>query len=230
VRLADIDGPRVFWRVGYHADPLGFIPRALCSWAHRFDDPVHRFRSVYVAELPETALREVLADYRANAAAVARYVDIFGPDAAGDVPGQSVTAAWRAQNVLAACHIDLRGPIVDLTDAERRHELERRHAQLLRDHRLAHLDLHQITTSRRPVTQRIAADAYDRLNASAIRFPSKLDGHPCLAIFEHRGELVEARPPLNLSDPPVEALQTVCAVWRLPLEPCPAAALTALRS
>jgi hypothetical protein len=77
----------------------GFTPLALCWWAHRFDDPDHRFRSVYFAELPETALREVLADYRPNAAAVARYVDIFGPDAAGDVPGQSVTAAWRAHTL-----------------------------------------------------------------------------------------------------------------------------------
>lgn len=55
---------REYWRVGYHADPAGFIPRELCAWNHRFDDVRHRFRSVYVAELAETAIREVLAPAR----------------------------------------------------------------------------------------------------------------------------------------------------------------------
>jgi hypothetical protein len=76
------DAPdRAYWRVGYHADPDGFVPLELCTFNHRFDDVQQRFRSIYTAELAETALREVLADLRPKAAAIRRYVERFGPDA-----------------------------------------------------------------------------------------------------------------------------------------------------
>jgi hypothetical protein len=44
----------------------------LCTFNHRFDDAQQRFRSIYVAELAETALREVLADLRPKAVAIRR--------------------------------------------------------------------------------------------------------------------------------------------------------------
>jgi hypothetical protein len=43
--------------------------------------------------------------------------------------------------------------------------------QLLLEHDMQHLDLNEITTSRRAITQTIATDLLDR-GASAIRFPS----------------------------------------------------------
>jgi hypothetical protein len=42
----------------------------------------------------------VLADLRPKAAAIRRYVERFGPDAADDVPALPVTASWRQQHVL----------------------------------------------------------------------------------------------------------------------------------
>ncbi|WP_308124012.1 RES family NAD+ phosphorylase [Mycolicibacterium xanthum] len=63
------DGP-MLWRVGYHLDPLGFTPRELYEFNHRFDDIHRRFRTLYCAESAETCLCEVLADFRPNLAAM----------------------------------------------------------------------------------------------------------------------------------------------------------------
>jgi hypothetical protein len=87
----------------------------------------------------------------------------------------------------------------------------------------SHLDLPEITTRRRPVTQTIAADLFDQ-GVSAVRFPSKLDGNPCFALFEGRGALLQADDPVALTDPPPQPLTNVTAPWRLVLEPAPAAA------
>jgi hypothetical protein len=88
---------------------------------------------------------------------------------------------------------------------------------------MRHLDLHEITTSRRVVTQAIAGDLFDD-GASAIRFPSCLDGNPCVAVFEGRGELELAGEILALTDPPTTALLNVVAPWHLDLQTAPVAA------
>jgi hypothetical protein len=43
-----------YWRVGYHADPCGFVPEDLYSWKYRFDDINRGFRAIYVGEFAET--------------------------------------------------------------------------------------------------------------------------------------------------------------------------------
>jgi hypothetical protein len=82
------------------------------------------------------------------------------------------------------------------------------------------LDLHEITAKRRAVTQTIAADLYDR-GAAAVRFPSRLDGLACIALFEDRGEVHAAGDPIALTDPAPAPLITVTADWKLELEPTP---------
>jgi hypothetical protein len=37
--VSDAPAERTYWRVGYHGDPLGFLPLEICEWSHRFDDP-----------------------------------------------------------------------------------------------------------------------------------------------------------------------------------------------
>jgi hypothetical protein len=212
---------RILWRVGYHADPLEFTPHELYAFNHRFDDIERRFRTLYCAEMPETCLREVLADFRPNLAAINRYIERYGPEAAQDIPAQTVTAQWRRQNVLVPLTLELDGELIDLTDVTTRQAIEDEHIKLLLEHDLQHLDLHEITTKRRPVTQTIAAHLFDQ-GASAVRFPSRLDGNACIALFEGRGELTLAGEPINLTDPPPEALQNVAAAWRLSLESTPA--------
>jgi hypothetical protein len=89
-----------YWRIDYHADPTGYTPWELYASNHRFDDPSRRFRTLYVAELPETCLREVPADYRPNLAAQQRHIERFGPEAAEDFAPHPITAQWRRQHVL----------------------------------------------------------------------------------------------------------------------------------
>lgn len=200
------------------ADPLGFLPWDRCSFNHRFDDSEARFRSLYFAELPETALREVLADLRPNRAAQARHIERFGPEAAEDFVATPVTAAWRTQHVLVPASLSLDGALVDLTDVATRHGIEDEHASLLAEHDLSHLDLHEITTTRRAVTQTIASSLFDQ-GAAGVRFPSRLDGNACVVGFEGRVEIAPAGAPVSLTDPPPEPLQNVCAAWRLAIEP-----------
>jgi hypothetical protein len=208
------------WRVGYHDDPLGFAPRELYEFSHRFDDAGHRFRTLYLAEEPETALREVLADFRPNLAAQLRHVERFGADAAEDFAAQPVTAAWRTQHVLVRAAVVLDGTVMDLTDPSVRQTVEQRHLALLAEHGLDHLDLHEITTSRRTITQTIAAELYDN-GAAAVRFPSRIDGGACVALFEERGALELVAGPVALTDPAPAALTAVAADWQLALEPAP---------
>ncbi len=209
------------WRVGYHLDPTAFTPRDLYGYNHRFDDAQKRFRTLYLAAQPETALREVLADFRPNLAAQQRHVERFGPEAAADFAPEPVTAQWRRQHVLVAAELELDGPLVDLTDLATRQEIELRHVELLVAHGLDHLDLHEITTKRRAVTQTIAADLYDR-GGAAVRFPSRLDSLACIALFEDRGEVHAAGDPVALTDPPPIPLEAVTHAWGLKLELAPA--------
>jgi hypothetical protein len=218
--IATPEEGRILWRVGYFADPLGFTPLELYQFSHRFDDLYRRFRTLYCADLAETCLREVLADFRPNLGALRRHVEHYGPEAAQDFVDEPVTAQWRRQHVLVPTVLGLDGPLVDLTDVPTRQQIEDRHVALLLEHDLQHLDLHEITTSRRAVTQTIAADLFDR-GAGAVRFPSRLDGGACVALFEGRGIASSAGDPIALTDPPPESLTNVTTPWGLALEPAP---------
>jgi hypothetical protein len=209
---------REVWRVGHRSGPLDFAPVEVYSWNHRFDDLEQRFRTVYCAEQPQTSLREVLADFRPNLAARQAFAEAFGPAALADLPVAPVTAKWREEHLLASAHMFLDGDLVDLNESAVRLDLEQRHAALLLENGLEHLDLHEVTAPRRIVTQAIAGDLYDR-GAAALRFPSRLDGRPALALFEGRAELVEAGEPIGLTDPAPEPLLFVCGEWGLELEP-----------
>jgi RES domain len=205
------------WRVGYHEDPFGFVPFELCRYSHRFDDSAKRFRTLYLAECDLTCLREVLADYRPNLAARQRHIERYGSEAAADLVSEQITASWRRQNVLAPAALELAGYVADLTDPGTRQQLEIIHADLLAEHGLDHLDLHEITTGRRAVTQTIAGDLYDR-GASAVMFPSRLDGGKCIALFEGRGAVDIAGDVVTLTDPAPPSLVTVAREWGLGIE------------
>ena len=210
------------WRVGYHADPLGFTPLEMYEFSHRFDDIHRRFRTLYCAELAETCLREVLADFRPNLAAQHRHIERYGPEAAADFAPTPVTAQWRVQHVLIRAVVRLEGPLIDLTDVPTRQQIEHRHVQLLAEHDMWHLDLHEITTNGRAIRQTIAADLFDR-GAGAVRFPSRLDGNACVAQHPLRGARQRqfGGDPIALTDLPPDPLINVTAPWGLVLEAAP---------
>lgn len=205
------------WRVAHYSDPLGFTPRDRCSWGHRFDDVQRRHRTLYCATTQETALREVLADLRPNAEVIAKHLEVYGAEAASSLPKAAITEKWRQDNVLVPCALVYAGRLLNLTDAHQRQEIETRHAQLLADHGMSHLDMHEVTTRRRAVTQTIATDAYDNLDVAAVVFASSRDGHACIALFEDRADLEGTGPPIVLTDPPPESLVKLAADWKLGL-------------
>jgi hypothetical protein len=86
---------------------------------------------------------------------------------------------------------------------------------------MKHLDVTEVTRRRRSMTRVIAADAYDELGCAGIRFPSRLDGLPCFALFEGRASLEAVDDPIPLTDPPPSALENIAAEWRLTLQPAP---------
>ncbi len=172
------------WRVAHYTDPLEFAPRDRCSWGHRFDDVKRLHRTLYCAATQETALREVLADLRPNALVIAKHLKVYGAQAASSLPRAAITEKWRRDNVLVPCTLVYEGRLLDLTVARERQEIEARHAQLLAEHGMSHLDMHEVTTRRRIVTQTIATDTYDNLDVAAIVFASSRDGHACIALFE----------------------------------------------
>jgi hypothetical protein len=129
------------------------------------------------------------------------------------------TSTGMRQHVLVHAASTLAGPMVDLYDGDQLDEIERHHIALLDEHGPDHLDLSALTSRQRRITQTIATDLHDRLGAAAIRFPSKHDGNPCVAVFEGRGTLEQTDDAvISLTDPAPEALLNVCAGWRLALE------------
>jgi len=205
------------WRVALRSDPLAFTPHERCSWGHRFDDTTRRHRTLYCAETPQTALREVLADLRPNAAVIAEHLERYGAAAADSLPRAPITERWRQENVLVPCALAYEGCLLDLTDPAERRTVEVRHAHLLAEHGMSHLDMHEITTRRRIVTQTIATDAFDNLDVAAIRFVSSRDGQACIALFEGRAELEPDGELIALTDPAPTPLLDVAKGWGLRL-------------
>lgn len=202
------------WRVGHHADPLQPTPRHLYTWVNRFDDPHHHYRTTYAAETPATALREVLQDLRPNAKMKAEFASLPGSDAL--LPAGSVPWEWRQAHVLvrvrAVCDA---GPLVDLDDPGIRNDLESVHAALLAQHEMDHLDISQIRSKTRIVTQTIGRTLYDD-GASGISFGSNTDNQRCVALFEGRGHLEAVDDPVPLTTDHPDLLR-VCSEYGLVL-------------
>jgi hypothetical protein len=131
---------------------------------------------------------------------LAEFEELFGPDAAVAAAAGAVAPEWRAQRVLAPATLALDGELADVDDPATRTALERTHAALLAEHGMAHLDVSEVRSRTRVVTQRIGRALYEG-GAAGVRFGSNLDDLPCFAVFEARGRLVAVadEPPLPLA-------------------------------
>jgi hypothetical protein len=139
--------------------------------------------------------------------------ELFGPDQGLDRAAGAVTAAFRRERVLAPATLELDGALIDVDDPATRAELEREHAPILAEHGLRHLDVAEIRSRLRVVTQRIARTLYER-GAAAIAFGSNLDDRPCFAVFEARGRL-DARGPVVALAADLPDLVAVCDEYGL---------------
>jgi hypothetical protein len=137
----------------------------------------------------ETCLREVLADLRPDTTMLTEFRELFGRDAGLEAAAGTVGAEFRRERVLAAADLVLDdGELVDVDAPGTRATLEREHAPLLAEHGMRHLDVAEVRSRTRVVTQRIGRALYES-GAAAIRFGSNLDDQPCYAVFEARGHL-----------------------------------------
>lgn len=80
------------------------------------------------------------------------------------------------------------GELVDLDSMAVRRDLERRYARELRDHGIQHLDISEIRSRFRKLSQLMARDLYDR-GAAGLIYRSNLDNQQCVALFEGRARL-----------------------------------------
>ena len=192
------------------------MPYELCSWQHRWDDPWREYRTLYCAEGALTCLREVLADLRPNAKAIAELTALFGDETRALEGVGDVSAQWRDAHQLCPalivsdrpfCHVD--------ADVELRNALERELAALLARHGMEHLDVAQVRSRDRIVTQTVSRALYKR-NYAGVRFGSNLDDQPCYALFEGRAELEPDGRPHDLTTD-LEPLRRVCEEFGLRL-------------
>jgi hypothetical protein len=105
------------------------------------------------------------------------------------------------------CHLD--------GELELRTQLEHEFAELLVEHDMDHLDIAQVRSKDRVLTQTVSRALYERYYAG-VRFGSDLDDQPCYALFEGRAELEANGEPLGLTTD-LEPLQQVCAEFGLKL-------------
>jgi len=174
------------------------------------------FRTLYCAEHPRTAFREVLADFRPNAKARAEYRELFGTD----LPAPRISAAWRDTKVLARGTLELlRGDLADLDEPTLRLPFARAQANLLTRLGVDHLDIAQIRSKDRALTQAVTRFLAEK-GAAGVLYGSNLDDQPCAALFEGRARLssVTGYKPEPLTLPHPELL-AVCEEFGLVLEP-----------
>jgi hypothetical protein len=192
------------------------VPRHLCSWRHRWDDPEREYRTIYCAESELTCLREVLADLRPNARAIAELKELFGERTPALRGVGEVAAEWRDAHLLCPARAVSRHEFCDLdAEVELRNELEHELALLLAMHDMDHLDISQVRSRDRFVTQTIGRELYAR-SYGGVRFGSNLDDRPCYALFEGRAALHADGDPLEL-EPDLEPLRLVCDEFGLRL-------------
>jgi RES domain len=208
------------WRVGHAGSPLDYVPHEYCSWQHRFDDPQRQYRTIYGAQHRVTALREVLADLRPEAKVRADFARFqLDQGIAVDelkVPAREVTAAWRQAQELAPARIERDGRLIDLDRPALLEELATRHATLLAEHGMAQLNISEIRSKNRPVTQAISRDLYER-GAAGLLFRSNQDDAPCVVLLEGRARFVADGSPISLTND-VPDLALVCSEYNLVLK------------
>lgn len=171
-----------------------------------------RYRTVYVAHEQVTCLREVLADLRPNTRALADFQIVFG--GLPHLIAGEVSWEFREKRVLAPATIQLReGELIDIDDVVVRQRLEHRHATLLNRYSMDHLNIGEIRSEMRVVTQTMSGTLYDE-GAAGIRFRSKLDDLPCIVLFEGKASLSPAGRPEPMTAP-IPPLLQVCDEYDL---------------
>jgi len=150
---------------------------------------VREYRTLYCTTERLPCLYEVLADLRPNTQLLVEWARLYGGGGVDDMRlAGRVTWGWRERNALAEARIIADGELADLDDVSLRAELETRHARLLDEHGMPQLDISQVRSKTRVVTQTIGRSLFEEGNAG-VRFRSNLDDRECFALFEGHATL-----------------------------------------
>ncbi len=95
-------------------------------------------------------------------------------------------------HVLVQARLERDGPLPDVNDVGLRDELERSHAGLLRAHGMAHLDISEIRSRNRAVTQAISRGLYEQGAAGLLFRPTSTTAGAWLRLASQAGELARA--------------------------------------
>ena len=151
---------------------------------------------------------------RPDTRAIADFKSLFGVSPVAGI----VTTQWRANRRIARARVE--GPenlFVDLEDLNVRRALEEKYASLLAAHGMRHLDISELRSTQRVVTQTIALELYVAGKAGVV-YGSTLDNERCIAVFEGRSTLTRYGSPQTL-DADDEDLLAVCKAWTIEIEP-----------
>lgn len=144
----------------------------------------------------------------------ADYRSLFGVDP----PDGVVARQWRADRRVGRARISApSAEFVDLEDVAVRRELEETHAALLAAHGMRHLDISQLRSDQRIVTQTIALGLRTQGKAG-ISYKSNIDGEVCVAVFEGRTQIMRYGPHRTIAADDVDLL-AAAEPWDLHIEP-----------
>lgn len=205
------------WRLAHARNPCDFVPRRYCSWNNRFDDPLKKYRTVYGARLAITCLRELLADLRPNAKALAEFGELFGSSADdGPIIAGVVSKQWRRSHVLVPAEAKFtQGRLVAIEAPSIIQQLSERHQKLLKQFGVDALTVATLRSRQRPLTRAFSRTLFESGHAG-ITFHSRLDGKPCYAYFEGRAALKPVGPVIPLTQNHPDLIK-VCGEYTLVL-------------
>ncbi len=161
------------------------------TWAGRFDDPDHLWRTLYTAGDEHGAWVEVLGRFRTHPETQAALDEIVEePGDAAPMPAGTVSLAWLATRRIG--HAKVMARVADLAAADTLRWLDLRPTlrRMLEAVQIDDLDLSVATGQHRHLTQAIARELRLHADADAIQYPSRY-GTPttCYALFESANDL-----------------------------------------
>lgn len=183
----------------------------MAGWNGRFDDPDRRFRTLYAAGKPETAIREVFAPLRPSAEMRAGWRTVFGEHSDAEEQAGRVALSEHGDRVLSCASVRLAVPLADLTQPETRTAIGSTHAELLAAHGLPYLDETDVRVRDRTFTQALTRALFVG-GHGGIAYRSNVDNGRCFALFEGRYTVDDQGEPMRLGANPDDLRRVLASI------------------
>ena len=201
--VRNVTAPRVdLYRIGHLPDPLAWPPEAVRG-AGRFDDPAGEYRVLYAGQR-RTCFLETLAPLRPSVETLAAMHAVTGTDE--PVPPAVVPPDWYQKRAVATLHLLPGQRWLDVRATETLEALRLEFAEELVRWGISDLDLSDLMSRDRRLTQAISRWAHER-GYQGVVYASRLEsGANLWAIFEGaQFEAVGVAQPILPDDPDLVA-------------------------